>query len=88
MWFSALAGSKEPHGCESGSGNTDVEGSSPLKDSTGWEACSDWSDWNLPGKKTKKKTRWKRSRSANATSDLVRLKLLEGSEGEGNGDGE
>lgn len=50
MWFSALAGSKEPHGCESGSGNTDVEGSSPLKDSTGWEACSDWSDWNLPEK--------------------------------------
>lgn len=30
MWFSALAGSKEPHGRESGSGNTDVEGSSPL----------------------------------------------------------
>lgn len=36
----------------------------------------------------KKKRRWKRSRSANATSDPVRLKLLEGSEGEENGDGE
>lgn len=84
MWFSALAGSKEPHGCESGSGNTAGEGSSPLQDSTGWEACSDWSDWNL----LEKKRRWKRSRSANATSDPVRLKLLEGSEGEENGDGE
>lgn len=35
-----------------------------------------------------KKIGWKGNRSANATSDLVDLKLLEGSEGEGNGDGE
>lgn len=65
MWFSVLAGSNEPQGCESGSGNTDVEGSSSLKDSTGWEACSDWSDWNLLENK------WKRSRSAKAPSDPV-----------------
>lgn len=54
MWFSVFAGSNKPQGCESGSGNTDVEGSSSLKDSTGWEACSDWSDWNLLGKACKR----------------------------------
>lgn len=36
---------------ESGSGNTDVEVSSSPQDSAGWEASSDWSDWNLPGGK-------------------------------------
>lgn len=55
MWFSVFAGSNEPRGRESGSGNADVEDGSSLKDSTGWEACSDWSDWNLLEKKTKKK---------------------------------
>lgn len=65
MWFSLFAGSNQPKGCESGSGNTDVEGSGSLKDSTGWEARSDWPDWNLLEKK------WKRNRSAKAPSDPV-----------------
>lgn len=67
MWFSVFTGSNEPQGCESGSGNTDVEGSSSLKDSTGLEACSDWSDWNLLEKK------WKRNRSTKAPSNPVHL---------------
>lgn len=77
MWFSVLAGSNEPLGCESGSGNTDVEGSSSLKDSAGWEAFfSDWPGWNLLGKKKKKSgngTGWLKHLAIRFTGALKRF---------------
>lgn len=82
MWFSVFAGSNEPRGRESGSGNADVEDSSSLKDSTGWEACSDWADWNLLEKKASG------SGAARLKHLAIRFNLFKGNEEGKNSDGE